>query len=176
MEHVQIGSVDIKIKNNNLPLKSLPGCPQQLTDVINGKLYASQTIEAGQIVEVSRALIISRWETTGNEIDQYAWHSLYSGFHTDNVILLLGNGALYSAASGISLPSLTYRWYSLGTLVYSSHVPEEDHDHNCHETAFIAFVAVRKIEVSEALTIPLLIDNKSRKKIFRSDLLPSICF
>lgn len=180
IQYVNPDQIDhISTRNN---AENFPGCPLQLTEVMNNQLYATQNIAEGDIIEVARGLIVPASEAIeGSGLFRFAWHSPNpSG---DAVILLLGNGALYPPVNseGGVLPAVTYRWFAEDELDSPGNNNQSGNKGNnnstsCPETVFIAFVATREIHANEPLTVPLIYDVKSAKRTFRSEYLPTSCF
>jgi hypothetical protein len=137
------------------------------TDIAAGSIYATQEIKKGDIVEVSRALIIPQAEAEGTELIRFAWHSprWTANGEAPPVLLLLGNGALYPSAAPGAVSALTYTLYNDSPQAGNS---------TCPQTVLVAFVARMDISVNQQLTVPLLVDGDRR--IFSSDLLQGECF
>ena len=150
-------------------METLPGCAPMATDIAVGNMYATQDIRKGDIVEVSRALVIPLSEAQDTELYRFAWHSpRQTASENAAVLLLLGNGALYPPVVPGGESTLTYKLYQ------ADQPAGQAENHTCSETVLIAFVARRDIHVNQQLTVPLSIDGERR--IFRSDLLQSECF
>ena len=176
---------DFGTNQHELQARTLPGCPLQLTEVMNNQLYATHNINKGDIIEVARGLIISASEAIeGSDLFRFGWHSPDPSGKA--VILLLGNGAHYppvNSRDGV-LPAVTYRWYSEdeaagftpAELGKDSRTTYTASNSSCSETVLIAFVAARAIDVNEALTVPLIYDVKTAKRTFRNEFLPTSCF
>eukprot|EP00602_Paraphysomonas_sp_CaronLab_P004608 CAMPEP_0185036430 /NCGR_PEP_ID=MMETSP1103-20130426/29423_1 /TAXON_ID=36769 /ORGANISM="Paraphysomonas bandaiensis, Strain Caron Lab Isolate" /LENGTH=211 /DNA_ID=CAMNT_0027573965 /DNA_START=241 /DNA_END=873 /DNA_ORIENTATION=- len=136
-------------------VRALPGCPSDMTEVFNGRVYARQRIWEGEVVEISRGLIMPAWHGEGTDIMKYAW---YADSKADlGLMLLLGTGALYQPPSNSSHePTLTYEWFT-------------DHPNystvSCSETMLVMFRAARNIDVNEELTIPLISDANGKRRV-----------
>jgi len=123
----------------------LPGCPTQSTQIIDDTLYAIQPFKKGQIIEISRAILIAeRFLDVSKPLNYFSWYrSSKQGLakFTGNPgyglngkydpkeaygVLLLGRGALYSATpSGeTDISNVSYDWWDVpsGWKIKSSRV------------------------------------------------------
>jgi len=128
---------------------SLPGCPLSKTEVFQGHVYATQYILEGEVVEVTRALLLPVSTGDGNELQRYLWYS--NGGSLNKSILVLGHGALYQA-SDMNSATLSYEWY----------LDEREDGNACNDKMLVKFTAVNNILPNMELTVPLLRDGLRR--------------
>ena len=129
---------------------SLPGCPLSKTEVFQGHVYATQYILEGEVVEVSRALMLPVSTGDDNDLQRYLWYSNHSG-SLNSSILVLGHGALYQA-SDMNSATLSYDWY----------FHEGEDGHACSDKMLVKFTATKDILPNMELTVPLLRDGLRR--------------
>lgn len=128
-------------------VNSFPGCPYGLTEMHDGRLYASERIHEGDVIEVSRALLMDPQVTRGTAMDNYVWRSNYG----HSVMVLLGTGASYRGRTDTEASNISYDWF-----------PEEGlQPGECNEKMLVVFTAVRDIEVNEELIIDLFHSEES---------------
>lgn len=118
----------------------IPGCSPILTKFQNNKLYSASTIKKGQIIEVSRALLLPEHENlfTSGALTELIWWKpheqqeklnqtilkdyLYTLKSTTNLdpyfptqryaVVMLGNGLLYSGIENDKMvPNVLYAWW-----------------------------------------------------------------
>ena len=160
------------------------------------RVYATRPIEQGELLEVSRAIIMPAWHAQGTWLEKMGWYRHTSGGVDVGVLVLLGYGALYrpydtdrplnEQGTGSDTdreysdicaergPNLMYSWAPLGRW---SATPNEHII--CEEEMFISFVAARDIAEGEELTVPLRIMpdilGKTRRRIQHEHMLPGNC-
>ena len=129
---------------------TLPGCASSLTVVIKNRVYATQRIFAGDIVEVSRTLIMPSLVAKRNtHLENLVWRRNTTKCPSGNDLILLhnGNGALYKPPKMPGDANLQYDWW---------YDPSQSSGVECsNRTMFIKFTAIRDIVPSEELTIEL---------------------
>jgi hypothetical protein len=143
-----------------------PGCSSGLTEIVDGKVYLSQTVEEGDVIEVVRALLAPVPFASSPEYVRYLWFHE----HSDTSMLLLGNAALYTAANITNGEeyNVRYEWFSPdGESAYWDDLVD-------HEIAFVALIADRLIFVNEELTVPLMVDPISGRRRVYNRVLPDI--
>jgi hypothetical protein len=136
----------------------LPGCPSGKVEIIGGKVYATQIIQAGEVVEVSRGLILPGDTGDGSMLERLLW---FREQHQANALLVLGYGALYEAADP-EQANLHYGWY-------------EHEEGQCDSVMLVEFVATRRIEPNELLTVPMAGAMSGRRHVVE-ELFGEFCF
>ena len=153
---------------DNSEVHTFPGCASSLTTVFKGRVYATQVIYAGDIVEISRTLILpaSLAANENKNLDGFVWRRNSTGESDQDtgddgesskremLLLHLGNGALYGTPSHDKSANLEYEWwYDAGQ---SEGVECSD------QTMFMKFTATQDIQPSEELTVDLFSTNNQR--------------
>ena len=156
----------------------IPGCHLLMSAIAGGKVYATQFIAQGDLVEVSRALAVPTSFARYPNLTRYIWLEEHTHMHDDEKvmggfgILLLGHGALYGSPGRDRLDdaNLRYEWYT--------HERPEDSgsyrwdDLAVSRTALVAIIATRAIELNEELTVPLMVDPSTGQKNVLNRMLP----
>jgi len=127
----------------------IPGCVQSKTEVFQGRVFATQYILEGEVVEVTRALLLPVSTGDGNELERYLWYSNHSG-SLNKTLLISGHGALYQA-SDLSVATLSYKWYIDDSDVFQ-----------CADKLFVQFIATTLIQPNMELTVPLVASGSRR--------------
>ena len=112
-------------------------------------MYATQYILQGEVVEVSRALMLPVSTGDDNDLQRYLWYS--NSGNLNRSILVLGHGALYQA-SDMNSATLSYDWY----------LHEGEDGHACSDKMLVKFTATKDILPNMELTVPLLRDGLRR--------------
>jgi hypothetical protein len=134
----------------DISLGNLPGCPYGMTEVFGGRIFATQTIYEGEVIEVARGLIMPSELTDGTSLDDLVWKS---PTQEGAVMILLGTGALFRGREDTEVSNVIYEWYDEHDN-FSNGTPTE-----CHEKMLVSFTAKRTIEVNEELIIDLYNDG-----------------
>lgn len=142
----------------------MPGCPMSKTEIINGKVYATQFIEVREVIEISRAIFVPITSGDDNALESYLWYSEHSN---ENALLLLGQGALYNTLPMDQLEdsNLDYVWYDINqhsikdstgnsTMIDDTTVKKVD-SISCEASMLVEIKARRHIFPNEELTIAL---------------------
>lgn len=174
-----LGNEYISVGNNfnATDMIRLPGCAASMTIFRNEKLYASRFIHAGEIIEVTRALLLK--ESTVKDsplLQRFLWYrnkdveiivksksGLEDNENERNVLLILGKGSLYDAPVKGEAPNVHYSWYDIDNL-------KDDYEpltskNQCEDRMFISFRAIRNIQPGEILTIDVEFDTLTSHKI-----------
>jgi hypothetical protein len=157
-------------------MKRLPGCASSMTYFRNEKLYASRFIHAGEIIEVTRALLILESAVKGSPLLQrFLWYrnkdaeiimkstvGLETSENEKHVLLPLGKGSLYTAPDLGDAPNVYYSWYDADNLIddFEPLASKEQ----CKDRMFISFKAIRNIQPGESLTIDIEFENLTRHR------------
>ena len=155
----------------------LPGCASSMTIFKNEKLFASRFIHAGEMIEVTRALLLKESSVRESPLLQrFLWYRNKDvevivkstlGSQDENnerhVLLPLGKGSLYQAPSRGEAPNVHYSWFDVDTL-------KDDYEplsskNQCEDRMFISFRAIRNIQAGEILTIDVEFDGDTRHKL-----------
>lgn len=140
---------------------SLPGCPLSKTEVFQGHVYATQYILEGEVVEVSRALLLPVSTGDDNDLQRYLWYSNSGSLNKS--ILVLGHGALYQA-SDMNSATLSYNWY----------IDDDSDVFQCADKLLVQFIATTLIQPNMELTVPLVASGSRR--YVRDDMFQVQCF
>jgi hypothetical protein len=144
---------------------AFPGCRHKLTEIIERRVYATQRLVRGDVIEVSRALFLpGPPDHRFDSVKPYVW------FHDfrDDGMFLSGNGPFYRGKS--SDFNAVYQWYSSERNNGSAFYWE---DFVATRIALVSFVVIKDIEVNEEITIPLLIEPREGNwKVLSGQLLP----
>jgi hypothetical protein len=146
---------------------TIPGCHSMMTEIVDGKVYATQFIQAGDLVEISRALAVRLQFAKHPNMTKYVWLEEHTDMYGEEGggtgMVLLGHGALYGSPPQDDLTShnLRYGWYTydpdkVGNFYWEDLVQTQ--------TAMVALIATRDIELNEELTVPLRIDPVTGQK------------
>jgi len=161
-----------KITNPNI----LPGCPHLTTDIVSGMVYAAQYIKAGEIVEVTRGLVLPGDTGEGNDLERFLW---YHHRFEDKALLVLGHGAMYLAVAEQSA-NLKYDWYfhdSINVDIEGNAMSQhQDANQPCQSTMLVMFTATRYIEPGERLQIPLHREMGSHRRFVVDSSFSHNCF
>lgn len=146
----------ISSEENTFAASTLPGCPTLLTqfDENSGRLTAAAALLAGQIIEISRALLLPVAQmSVPNALEDFLWwpstptHMLFRskdgthyadpyavGFdeHEPYALLLLGNGALYSP-NKTSDANVLYDWWNISSLHREHPQAEDEQNPSCFQ-------------------------------------------
>lgn len=143
-----------------------PGCPASLVEVMNGRLFATQVIHSGDIIEVARGLLVPTNIADSPNLSPYMWRSGHNEEDTDAAMamLLLGYGALYGPAVDKS-PNVAYDWWTPDRTLST-----------CNELMYVSFTALDTIYPSEELVIDMT-RNAQGKKFVNSNFQQQLnCF
>jgi len=158
----------------------MPGCPMSKTEIINGKVYATQFIAAREVIEISRALFVPIDTGDGNDLESYLWYSEYSN---ERALLLLGQGALYNTLPREQLEESTvdYTWYDLDQLDANetrniNGTNTKDKNIICGDSMLVELKARRDILPNEELTVALNIYENTKRRFVLPHWLELNCF
>lgn len=160
----QRGIVQLKPPKKGAPPKYplLPGCVRSTIHEHRGRMYTSRPIKIGEVIEVSRALILPANRAVNRSLQPYVYFR-QNATELKGAVLLLGNGALYQppASGKFSDSNLNYTWFNeeAYSLSNSSNVDRRFDDAiseiQCDLAMFIVFRASRDIMMNEELTIAI---------------------
>jgi hypothetical protein len=143
----------IDLKNDYTSMNSeennLPGCARGVAEMINGKLYATQFISQGYVIEVSRGLIFPSSVTHNTSLEPFLWQS----YNAELVMLLLGMGSFYQSRTDDEVANVMYDWYILNNFNDEMHTDERKMVYD--NKMLISFIAARNIYPGEVLIIDL---------------------
>ena len=171
-EYISVGN-----NFNATDMIRLPGCASSMTIFKNEKLYASRFINAGEMIEVTRALLVTESAVKDSPLLQrFLWYrnkdvemivkstsGLEDNEYKRHVLLTLGKGSLYEAPAKGEAPNVHYSWYDVDNLK-DNYEPLASKN-QCEDRMFISFRAIRNIQPGEALTIDVEFDKITRHKI-----------
>ena len=141
------------------------GCPSMYTEIVGGRVYATQSLPEGIVIEVARALVIPAWHTRGNDLEAYAWFAENSDY---GAMIMLGNGALYRGSQDTEA-NVVYDWHTDETS------PGDEGTVVCTQSMLVAFRTMRRVEVNEELIIPLITSTMSEKRRVYDSILTGNC-
>jgi len=155
----------------------LPGCASSMTTFKNEKLFASRFIHAGEMIEVTRALLVKESSVSESHLLQrFLWYrnkdvevivkSTSGSQDKDDerhVVLPLGKGSLYQAPSIGEAPNVHYSWFDVNTLK-DDYQPLSSKN-QCEDRMFVSFRAIRNIQAGEMLTIDIEFDKEKSHKL-----------
>jgi len=137
----------------------LPGCASGKAEIIRGRVYATQLIQPGEVVEVARALVLPGSMGDGSMLERLMW---FRKDWQENAMLVLGYGALYEGAEP-GTANLHYGWHS--------------HEAGkCEDVMLVEFVATRLIEPNEALSVPMVGVGATGRRYVQEQLFSDFCF
>lgn len=156
----------LKVKPAPPKYRVLPGCAWSFVREHRGRIYTGQSIKAGEVLEVSRALIMPAHRVVDNDLQDYVWFK-QNAVDVKGAVLLLGKGALYRPPSSgnTSEANLNYTWFN--EELYSTTNTSSDADQllrealvqdniKCELSMFVVFRASRDILANEELTVPIV--------------------
>ena len=157
-------------------MKRLPGCASSMTYFKNEKLHASRYIHAGEIIEVTRALLILESKVKDSPLLQrFLWYrnkdaeiiikstaGLETNENEKHVLLPLGKGSLYTSPPLGEAPNVHYSWYDIDNLIDDFEPLASKQQ--CKDRMFISFRAIRNIQSGEPLTVDIEFDTSSRHR------------
>lgn len=159
--HISFARLDAPNNGLEALYEHIPGCVQSKTEVFQGRVFATQYILEGEVVEVTRALLLPVSTGDGNELQRYLWYS--NGGSLNKTLLMSGHGALYQA-SDLSVATLSYKWYM-----------DDDSDvFQCDDKLLVQFIATRLIQPNMELTVPLVASGSRR--YVHDDMFQVQCF
>ena len=134
-----------------------PGCPASLVEIVGGRLFATQIIYPGDIIEVARGLVIAGNIANSPNLAPYVWRSArnYDEHETEaaSAMLLLGYGALYGPKHDKNA-NVAYDWWTV------DNIPPA-----CSELMYISFTATDMIYPNEELVIDLQRDGNGNRYV-----------
>ena len=143
--------------------RTLPGCTRASIREHRGRIYTSQAIAKGEVLEVARALILPAHLVMSTDLVDYVWLQ-EDGRNVKGAVLVLGNGALYrSPSGGLQEANVNYTWFNedvystsdvSGDLLRIAEATAPAHI-ECSLTMSVIFRASRDIAVNEELTVPI---------------------
>lgn len=186
--HAYVDVTQVAAEENKDPssmyTNTIPGCHHLMTEIVGGKVYAAQYIEEGDLVELSRALLVPPRFAAEPNLTRYVWMEENSDFENGLGMVILGHGALYSASGGDDAETelededepkestnynLRYEWYT-----YDDSKARRFYwdDFLVEQQGMVAFIATRAIEINEELIVPLKVDPLTgRRNAYNSMLL-----
>jgi len=147
--HISVTTIDAPIFGLANVYEHIPGCVLSKTEVFQGRVFATQYILEGEVVEVTRALLLPLSTGDGNDLEKYLWYNNSGGLN--KTLLISGHGALYQA-SDLSMATLRYKWY----------MTDDSNGFQCAEKALVQFTATRLIQPNMELTVPLVVAGSRR--------------
>ena len=177
-----VANTDVELNQDIL----MPGCPMSKTEIINGKVYATQFIEAREVIEISRAIFVPISTGDDNVLESYLWYSEYSN---EKALLLLGQGALYNTLPIEQLEdsNVDYVWYndinhhlmtddSLNTTTMDHHNLKKLDSISCEDSMLVELKSRRNIFPNEELTIALNTYNTNKRRYILDHWFEKNCF
>lgn len=152
----------------------LPGCPSRTTQIVGGRVYSTQFIEKGEVIEVARSLELPELFKANLTIARYAW---FAELWPDVAMLVLGNGAVYRGVDmsndaahtvNTALVNVVYAWHPVAADKPSSYWENLVNDH----VALVRFTAHRSIQPGEELVVPMIVDPDTHIRRAFNKLMP----